>query len=461
MKRLNIIAIMSATVLMSSCGLYNKYERPEVAADDIMRDAAQYANTTDTTSFGDVDWREVFTDPILQGHIQQALDNNNDLLNAALNVKMAEAQLMSARLAFLPSFTFSPNGSLGKVFNMGATDWSKTYSLPVNATWNADIFGNLVSQNRAKKVALIASQDAQQAVRIRITTSIANMYYTLLMLDRQLEILNDMEKLTKETWDMMRLQKELNSAKETSVLSAEASYLSTKASIVDMKRQIHETENSFSLLLGLPAQEIKRGKLYEQSLPSNFSTGVPVQLLANRPDIHSAEMQLAECFYGVETARSRFYPSLSFSATGAFTNSIGSGVVNPGKFLLSFVGNLTQPLFQNGTLIAGLKVAKAQYEQAYNSWEQSILSAGSEVSNALILYNSSDEKGQLDRRRVDVLRKNVDHTRDLFKMGSSTYLEVISAQSQLLNAEITQVQDDFNKMQAVVNLYGALGGGRK
>lgn len=451
---------MSATVLMSSCGLYNKYERPDVATDNIMRDAAQYANTTDTTSFGDVEWREVFTDPILQGHIQQALDNNHDLLNAALNVKMAEAQLTTARLAFLPSFTFAPNGSLGKVFDMGA-DWSKSYTLPVVANWNADIFGNLVSQNRAKKVALIASQDAQQAVRIRLTTSIANLYYTLLMLDRQLEILNDMEKLTKETWDMMKLQKELNSAKETSVLSAEASYLDVKASVVEMKRQIHETENSFSLLLGLPAQEIKRGKLYEQKLPDNFSTGVSVNLLANRPDIHAAEMQLAECFYGVETARSRFYPSLSFSATGAFSNSLGSATINPGKFLLSFVGNLTQPIFQNGALIAGLKVAKAQYEQAYNSWEQAILSAGSEVSNALILYNSSDERGQLDRQRVEVLKKNVGHTRDLFKMGSSTYLEVIAAQSQLLNAEITQVQDDFNKMQAVVNLYGALGGGRE
>ncbi len=460
MKRLNIIAIMSATVLMSSCGLYNKYERPDVATDNIMRDAAQYANTADTTSFGDVEWRNVFTDPILQGHIQQALDNNKDLLNAALNVQMAEAQLTTARLAFLPSLTFAPNGSLSKVFDMGA-DWSKSYTMPVVANWNADIFGNLLSQNRAKKVALIATQDAQQAVRMRLTTGIANLYYTLLMLDRQLEILNDMEKLTKETWEMMKLQKELSYARETSVLSAEASYLNVQASAIDMKRQIRETENAFSLLLGLPAQEINRGKLYDQNLPSNFSTGVPVALLANRPDIHAAEMQLAQCFYGVETARSRFYPSLSFSATGAFTNSLGAATVNPGKFLLNFVGNLTQPIFQNGAIIAGLKVAKAQYEQAYNSWEHAILSAGSEVSNALIQYNSADEKGKLDRRQVEVMQQNVKHTRDLFKMGSSTYLEVIAAQSQLLNAEISQVQDDFNKMQAVVNLYGALGGGRK
>lgn len=459
MKKLNIIAIMSATVLMSSCGLYNKYERPEVKTENIMRDAAQYANTTDTTSFGDVDWHEVFTDPQLQNYIQMGLDNNFDLLNASLNVQMAEAQLKSARLAFLPSFAFSPTGGLAKVFDTG-TDWAKTYTLPISASWNADLFGNLTSQNRSAKVALLASQDYQQAVRSRIVTSVANLYYSLLMLDKQLEILQDMEKLTKETADMMELQKELNSGKETSVLSAKASNMQMQSSIIDMKRQIHETENSLCLLLGTNAQDIKRGDLYNQKLPSSFSTGVSVNLLANRPDIHSAEMSLAQCFYGIETARSRFYPSLSFSATGAFTNN-PSTIINPGKFLLNFAGTLVQPIFQNGKLIAGLKVAQAQYDQAYNNWQSAILSAGSEVSNALVQYNSYDEKGKIDQQEVELRTKNVDHTKDLYTMGSSTYLEVITAQTQLLNAKTTLLTDDFNKMQAVVNLYSALGGGRK
>lgn len=459
MKKLNIIAIMSATVLMSSCGLHNKYERPEVKTDNIMRDAAQYANTTDTTSFGDVDWREVFTDPQLQTYIQQGLDNNFDLLNASLNVKMAEAQLKSARLAFLPSFAFAPNGGLAKVFDTGI-DWVSTYTLPVTASWNADLFGNLTSQNHAAKVALLASQDYQQAVRSRIVTSIANLYYTLMMLDKQLEILNDMEKLTKETADMMQLQKELNSGKETSVLSAKAANLEIQSSIIDMKRQIHETENTFALLLGSKAQGIKRGDLYNQKLPSSFSAGVSVNLLANRPDIHSAEMSLAQCFYGIETARSRFYPSLTFSATGAFSNN-PSTIINPGKFLAQFAANLVQPIFQNGKLVAGLKVAQAQYDQAYNNWQSAILSAGSEVSDALVQYNSYDEKGKIDKQQVELREQNVNHTKDLYTMGSSTYLEVITAQTQLLNAKTTLLTDDFNKMQAVVNLYSALGGGRK
>ena len=228
-----------------------------------------------------------------------------------------------------------------------------------------------------------------------------------------------------------------------------------------MKRQIREVENSLSLVLGQQAQTIARGKLVDQSLPTEFSTGVGIQLLANRPDVHYAEMSLASCFYNTQQARSNFYPQITISGTGAFTNNSGAGIVNPGKWLLSAVGSLVQPIFQNGRIVAGLKVAKYQQEQAFNTWQQAVLAAGAEVSNALVKYNSSDEMSKLDAKRVDVLTKNVDMTRELFKSRSASYLEVISAQSNLLNAQISQVTDDFNKMQAVVSLYSALGGGRE
>ena len=213
--------------------------------------------------------------------------------------------------------------------------------------------------------------------------------------------------------------------------------------------------------MGQPAQTIKRGKLEEQNLPSEFSTGVGIQLLANRADVHYAEMNLAKCVYGVETARSRFYPSLTITPTATFTNSGGGAVVNPGKWLLSAVGSLTQPIFMRGQLTAGLRVAEAQYEQAFNSWQNAVLKAGSEVSDALVLYNASDEKAKLEAKRVETLTKNVEHTRMLFKSASSSYLEVITAQQSLLNAQLTKVTDEFYKMQAVVSLYQALGGGGK
>lgn len=451
---------MSATLLLGSCGLYNKYERPDVNTAGLVRDTASVSDTLavrDTSSFGNLPWREVFTDPQLQALIEQGLENNVDLLNAALNVKMVEAQLTAAKLAFVPSFTFSPQGTL--------TSWdgsktTKTYSLPVQASWSLDLFGNLLSQKRSAQVALLATKDYQLVVKTQVIANIANMYYTLLMLDRQLEIVNEMSVITKETWDMMRGLKELRVGyRSTSVQSAEANYYGVLAQAADLKRQIRETENSLSLLLGQSAQAISRSTLEAQNLPSKFSTGIAIQMLNNRPDVHYAEMSLAQCFYNTQTARSRFYPSITISGSGAFTNSSGMGIVNPGKWLLSAVGSLVQPLFMNGQLIAGLKVAKAEQEQAYNTWQNAVLKAGNEVSNALVLYNTSDERSRLEEKQVAALRKTVDDTKELFSSSSVNYLEVITAQTNLLNAELSKVADDFYKMQAVVNLYQALGGG--
>lgn len=460
MKSFNIIIMVSAAALLSGCGIYGKYERPEVDAAGIVRDVTSNTDTlavTDTTSFGNLPWKSVFTDPALQSLIEKGLENNTDLLNAALNVKMVEAQLMAAKLAFVPSFTFSPQGTISSWDGNKAT---KTYSLPVNASWSIDLFGNLLNQKRSAQMALLATKDHQLVVKTNLIANVANAYYTLLMLDKQLEIVNNMVGLTKETWDMMKLQKDFKGGKETSVQSAEANYYSVLARAADLKRQIRETENSLSLLLGQRAQYIERGKIDDQNLPVEFSTGVSLQMLNNRPDVHYAEMTLAQCFYNTQAARSKFYPNITVSGSGAFTNSAGAGIVNPGKWLLSAVGSLVQPIFQNGQLIAGLKVAKAEQEQAYNTWQNAVLSAGSEVSNALVLYNSSDEKSKLEAKQVESLRKNVEYTKDLFQSAGSTYLEVITAQQSLLNAELAKVQDDFYKMQAVVNLYYALGGGR-
>ena len=460
MKLKSIIAFASAGLLLGSCGIYNKYERPDVNTKGLVRDSASIADTlavSDTTSFGNLPWRSVFTDPQLQSLIEQGLAHNTNMLNAALNVKMVEEQLKVAKLAFVPSFTFSPQGAISSWDGGKAT---KTYSLPIQASWSIDLFGNLLNAKRSAQMSLLATKDYQLVVQTGLISNIANMYYTLMMLDKQLEIVDNMTNLTKDTWNIMKLQKELGRVKETGVQSAESNYYSVLAQAADLKRQIRETENSMSLLLGQSAQTISRGKLEDQSLPTEFSTGVNIQLLNNRPDVHYAEMNLAQCFYNTNQARSRFYPSITISGSGAYTNSSGMGIVNPGKMLWSAVGSLVQPIFQHGQLIAGLKVAKAQQEQAYNTWQNAVLSAGSEVSNALVLYNSSDEKSKLEEKQVESLTKNVEYTKMLFNEGSSTYLEVITAQQSLLNAQLSKVADDFYKMQAVVNLYYALGGGR-
>jgi NodT family efflux transporter outer membrane factor (OMF) lipoprotein len=456
-----IMIMMSAAVLLSSCGLYNKYERPDVDTKGLVRDTQSLTDTLavqDTTSFGNLPWRSVFTDPQLQALIQQGLDNNPDLLNAALNVQMVNEALKVAKLAFLPSVALSPQGTLTSFDGAAAT---KAYQLPVSASWNVDLFGNLLSVKRSAQMQLIATKDYQTVVKTNIISGIANLYYTLLMIDRQLEIVTDMEQLTKETWEKMQFMHDNRVGyRSTAVQSAEAAYYQVQAQHVDLQRQMREAENSLSLLLGQPGQAIPRGKFAGQNLPAEFATGVGIQMLANRADVHANEMALAQCFYDVETARSRFYPNITITGTAAFTNS--NGMVNPGKWLLSAVGSLVQPIFQHGQIVAGLKVAKMQYEQAYNTWQNSIYKAGNEVSNALVAYNSYSQKAELDGKRVAVLQKNVEDTKRLMESSSNTtYLEVITAQSNLLNAEISEVADQLSKMQAVVSLYQALGGGAK
>lgn len=450
---------MSCTLLLSSCGIYKKYERPEVNTKGLYRDTLSDQDTlvsNDTTTLGSTPWREVFTDPKLQTLIDSALSNNSDLLTAALSVKQSEDMLKVAKLAYVPSFVFSPNGALS---SWDGAKTNKTYSLPIQASWTVDLFGSLLNAKRAQQMVLVQARDYQRAVRTSIISGVANCYYTLLMLDEQLRITKETEALTEQTWKTMQDMKEYYGYNEGSVLSAKANYLSVKASIPEIERQIRETENSLSLLLAQAPTRIDRGTFAGQSLPENLRTGVGIQVLANRPDVHAKEMALANCFYNVNKARSAFYPNITITGSAAWTNSSGMGIVNPGKMLLNAVGSLVQPIFQHGQLIAGLRVAKSQQEQAYIAWQQSILNAGSEVSNALKLYETSAKLSEIEAERVETLQSNVEAVTALMANGS-TYLEVITAQQALLASKLQKVVDDFNKMQAVVNLYYALGGGR-
>jgi len=462
-ERLGVsLLVILFCLVLSSCGLYNKYERPEVDTQGLIRDAVSDIDTLavqDTASFGNLPWREVFTDPQLQKLIEQGLEKNADLQNAALTVQMYETMLKAAKLAFLPAVQFGSNNGMGTISTLHTNPsvTTKAYSLPVTASWTLDLFGNILSQKRSTQMKMLGMKDYQMAVRAQIISGIANSYYTLLMLDKQVEIVDEMSRMSKETWEMMKLQHQLGRVRSTGVQSAEAAYLSMQTRANDFKRQIRATENALCLLIGQAGQQVPRSTLEAQSLPTEFSTGVGVQLLQNRPDVHNAEMQLAACFHDVQTARSQFYPTISIGATGAFTNSNGS--LNPGKWLTTLFANLTQPIFARGALIANLKVSKIQYEQAFNTWQKFILSAGNEVSNALVTYNTYDANSKIEEERIAVLTKSVEDTKALYRSSSSSYLEVLTAEQNLLNAQLAKVSDDFSKMQAVVSLYTALGGG--
>ncbi|WP_424040591.1 TolC family protein [Prevotella nigrescens] len=459
MKIRNIIILGLATLSLTGCkNLYGTYKRPEVKTDGLVRDPINDQTTLEgANDFGQLPWRDVFTDPNLQAIIEKALTNNPDLLNAALNIDIAEQQLGAAKLAFLPSLAFAPQGT---ITHFGShVEATKSYTLPLASSWEIDLFGNLRNAKKAAQMTMIQMQDYKVAVQTKLICNVANLYYTLLMLDRQKQIITDMAALTKNTWDIMQLQMDYGRARSTSVQSAQSAYYGVQARATDIKKQTREVENSLSLLMGEPVHSITRGTLDNQKLPSNFSGGIGVEILSNRADVHANEMALAKCFYNVNQARARFYPSLSITASGGWSN--GNGMVNPAKLLFNAIGKLTQPIFMQGKLRAGLRVAEDQYKIAYNKWQNSVLTAGSEVSNALVAYNAAEEKDVLYTKQIEILKKNVEQTQMLYNQSSSSYLEVITAQQNLLNAEISQVQDQFSKLQAIVNLYYALGGGSK
>lgn len=441
---------------LSSCHIYQSYERPNLSIDSLYR--KPNVPQVDTLNLGNLSWREVFTDQKLQNLIEQGLQNNTDLQIARLRIKEAEAALLSSKLAYLPGISLAPQGTISRFENQSAV---KSYQLPVIAAWEIDIFGGLLNAKRKAKAALEQSKAYRQAVQTQLIASIANSYYTLLMLNRQLEI----SEITAENWResvrTMREMKEAGMTNEAAVTQSEANYRSVEADIPNLKRQIRETENALSVVLGEHPQQIEQSKLENITFPMRFSAGVPLQLLSNRPDVKQAEMSLAMAYYGTNAARSAFYPSITINGSAGWTNSVGENILNPGIFLVSAIGSLVQPLFNKGKNIATLKIAKAQQEEALLSFKQTLLNAGAEVSDALYLFQSAGEKREQREIQVQSLEKSVGSTTELFLLGTSTYLEVLTAQQSLFSAQLLQVSDRFEQLQAVINLYHALGGGRE
>jgi efflux transporter, outer membrane factor lipoprotein, NodT family len=450
-----IIVLTTATALLSSCGIYTKYQPAETTPDNLY---GEEVAVDDTTNFGNVNWRELFTDPQLQALIEQGLQNNTDLRSAQLQIEEAEAALMSAKLAFLPSFALSPQGTISSFDGGKAT---KTYTLPVTASWELDIFGRLRNAKQQAKALYAQSKDYQQAVRTQLIAGIANVYYTLLMLDEQLAISQQTEEAWKETVASTRALMDAGLANEAATSQMEAAYYSVQTSILDLKEQINQVENSLALLLAETPRRYERGKLADQRLPEDVAVGVPMQMLSNRPDVRAAERSLEQAFYATNQARAAFYPSIVLSGSAGWTNSAGSMIINPGKFLASAVGSLTQPLFNKGQIMAQYRIAKAQQEEASLSFQQALLNAGSEVNDALVACQTSKAKTLLFEKQIQSLEKALESTSLLMEHGTTTYLEVLTARQSLLSAQLSQTANRFTEIQSVINLYQALGGGRE
>ncbi|MBD5220539.1 MAG: efflux transporter outer membrane subunit [Bacteroidales bacterium] len=453
-----VVFAVVALVGLSSCGIYKKYETPtSTALTKAYAEARQMP--VDSAAFGNLLWEDVFTDPMLVKLIDLALANNTNLRNAQLNVEIAQANLQGARLSYLPSLALAPNGA-GASFAGSDLSWS--YTLPAQLSWEIDIFGKLLNSKRGAQAAVYKSEAYAQAVRSQIISGVANTYYAIAAVRQQLNLSRNTAQLWSETVTTMKNLKQAGGVTEAAVVQATANYYSILASITDLEVSLDQLNNTMSLLVNTLPQEWEVTDVVNLQVPELIRAGVPMSELAARPDVLAAEQTLAAAFYTTASARAAFYPGLTITANGGFTNLLGSMVKNPGKWFYQLAGSLVAPIFSRGQNIARLKASKKQQEQALNTFEYTLMSAASEVSDALTVYEKSREKSAYLVEQVANLEKSVEYTQDLlmYSTGSTNYLEVLTAQQGLLGAQISQITTKLNEARAVINLYQALGGGR-
>lgn len=441
-----ILLTIITVLMLHGCGLYRKYEREDLHfVDSLYR---RMSVPSDSVSSAAVTWECFFTDTLLQEWIHTGLSFNTDINLARLKVREAQASLLEARWAFLPSADFSAQGGLPGQF-----------SASVGAGWQADIFGSLRNASRKAQAALEQSEAYRQAVQTQLVATIANSYYTLLMLDEQLVI----SSRTRDTWEenirTLEALKRAGKTNEAAVLQAKANKLSVEANILTLEKNILAMENSLCALVGLVPMPVIRGNINEQSLPATLSAGVPAELLSRRPDVRQAELALAQTFYARNSAKSAFYPNLKLSGAIGWTTGAGAIVLDPGSLIANLIGSITQPVFGRGVNKARLQRAQAQFDQASYTFRQSLLDAGVEVNNALTMWQTAKKRVELDKKQILNLQAAVWNTQLLMKHGNADYLEVLTAQKNLLQAELTEVSDRFDEIQSVINLYHALGGG--
>ena len=472
MKRLsNIFVVAAVSLMLTGCGLYNKYEQKAEAPTDAF--GTIQGATAGDASLAEMSWREFFTDPLLQQLIEQVLANNTDLNSARIAVEKSEASLHAAKMAYLPSLYFSPQGTLAKFDD---NPWSKTYNLPLQLSWDVDVFGSITNKKRAAKAVLLQAQMSEEAVKANLISTTAQQYYMLQLLDRQLEILTMTDSLWGASLETQKSLYENGKAYSTAVNQMESSYLNVKTQIVDVRRNIQATENAICRLLAVTPQHIERknwgsaalhhpdvqGDTGQRMFDTQFlKIGVPAMMLELRPDIRMANHAMEEAFYNTQAARAAFFPGITLTGTAGWTNSAGSAVINPGKLLLSAVGQLTQPIFARGKINANYKISQLTEEDLQKKYVQTVINAGNQVNEALADCEAAREKYGYYRRQVEVLYDAYAGTHELMDNGKASYIEVLTAQENLLSSQLNEASNMYKGAQAVIALYIALGGGTK
>ncbi|WP_317043274.1 efflux transporter outer membrane subunit [Massilibacteroides vaginae] len=446
---------------LSSCQVLNKYKSPEIDLEHLYRDN----NSTDTTTIANYPWRAFFNDQLLIALIDEGLKHNFDLQIAHSRIKQAEASLGMARAAYFPDLAlvgqvshnrFS-NGVNGKdVLGYDATD----YRLGVAVSWEADIWGKINRQHRAKYAQFLSSHAYKNLVQTSLIANIATSYYTLLALDEQLKVTNETIELLKESVETIEALKEAGMQNGAAIEQSKAFLYSTQVTVPNLESQIRELENTICFLIGRKSGVVLRSPIQQQEVISGLQYGLPVQMLAKRPDVQQAELSFRSAFELTNAAQASFYPSITLNSSMIGYNAATlSNFFKPENIFASIVGGLAQPLFARKQLIANYQIAKAQQKEALLTFEKTVLSAGKEVSDILFSLESSLKKNEIRAKQVEASQNSVDYTKELLKAAEANYIEVLNAEQSLLSAQLSQVNDKLEQLQYSVNLYRALGGG--
>ena len=465
MKHLKYIIIPVALISLQSCFVAKDYERPQA---EVINE--QYFRTDqisqDSLSLASISWKEIFTDEKLAKHIESALSNNLDIRIALQNIEAANAYMKQGKAGYFPTIganaaythsTQSLNTQFGQI--IGERQFLNQYELSANLSWEADIWGKIRSNERASTASYLQTVSAHQAVKSNLVAAVASTYYQLLAFDEQKRITEETIANRTESLETIKLLKDAGNVTEVAVQQTEAQLLNAQSLLLDIDNNIKLLENSFSILLGENPNKVERGSLENQKINQELTVGVPMQLLANRPDVMAAEYGLVNAFELTNVARSNFYPSLRLTANGGVQGIEIDKLFDAQSLFGSVVASLTQPIWNQRQIKTQYEVSKAQQEIAVLNYKNSILNASREVSDALYTYQTNDEKIQLKQKELEAYQKAITYSEELMTYGMANYLEVLTARENALNAQLSVINTEFGRLNALVQLYRALGGG--
>ena len=461
--------------LLASCSVIKPYQQPSLTTKGLYRGV----QTTDSTSLATVPWRQMFPDTVLQRLIELGINNNLDLKIAVARMQTAEANLQQSKLAFFPTlstnaaFTLSKSSSAQlRALNIrnadaGSSTVSTTsiptihqYSLTASTSWEADVWGKLRSNKRAYVAAFLQSEAYRRAVQTQLIANIATDYYTLQAYDKQLKVTLETVENRKVDVETMKALKEGAIVTGADVVQSEANRYAAEVTLPDIRQNIRQTENALSLLLAMPPDSIPRMQLDSLWQAPSLQTGLPAQLLSNRPDVQQAEYGFRNAFELTNVARTYFYPALTITGTGGFATANTLMGFFAGTFYGSLISGLTQPIFNQGINRQRLNVAQANQAQTFYTYQETLLTAGQEVSNALYSYQMAVDKANTRQQQLAALQKAVEYTKELLKYTANTnFTDVLTSEQNLLAAQLNSVNDRLQQLQATVTLYRALGGG--